>query len=117
MTLTHLPVCLSCALTLLAGKKNWEMTCATGKNRPREGEVASNTEEDWGYFERYKAPKGKNGDWIGVSAKGKTFDHFGLPDNPKVIKANADLKADGSPSQLRTNFFDSFDQHFDLADL
>ena len=90
----------------------------TKKVRVREGEVAFDIEKDWGYFERYKAPPGKKGDWIGISdkGKGKTFDQFGLPDNQKVIEANAKLNADGSPSKLRTKFFESLDEHFTKSD-
>ena len=90
----------------------------TKKSRPREGEVAFGVEEEWGYFDRYKAPPGKKGDWIGVSGKGKgqTFDHIGLPDDKAIIERNAALKADGSPSKQRQAFFDALDEHFQKAD-
>lgn len=81
---------------------------------PREAEVAYNIEEQWGYLKRYKAPEGSGtkGDWIGISGKGekKTFDHFGLKDDPKVISNNADI-----PKQ-RAKFFESLDEHFEKAD-
>jgi predicted phage tail protein len=90
----------------------------TKKARPREGEVAFNTEEGWGYFDRFKAPPGKKGDWVSVSGKnkGQTFDHFGLPDKESVIKSNAALNTDGSPSVQRVKFFESLDEHFRKAD-
>ena len=85
-----------------------------GKYIEREALVAYDLEEEWGYLKRYKAPEGsgKKGDWIGISGKGanKTFDHFGLKDDPMVISNNANI------SKQRAKFFESLDEHFIKAD-
>ena len=81
------------------------------KYRPREAEVAFEIEEQYGYFKRYQrqAPTDPKGDWISFET-GKTYDHFGLPDNAKIVDNNANL-----PKQ-RAKYFKNLDKHFVEAD-
>lgn len=81
-----------------------------------EAKSAFEVEEEWGYFERYKADpsSGKKGDWIGLSGKGKgkLFDDFGssIPDS-KVAVEEITRKASS-----KTKFFKSLDEHFLKSD-
>lgn len=79
--------------------------------RPREAEVAFAIEEQYGFFKRYKRPSldAPKGDWISLE-NGKTYDHFGIPDDAKIVDVNANL-----PKQ-REKLFENLDKHFEQAD-